>query len=336
MENYTVTGHIGEGAHGLVLRGKHHPTGREVALKKVKVRRLEDGIPISILRESKILKTVDCRYIVKLLDFFPQGLGFVLVFELMPSGLWEMLHDIDNPITPAQGKSYMQMLLLGLNYLHKHHIMHRDLKPANLLISFEGELKIADLGQARLVWTENKSENRPYTHQVATRWYRAPELLYGAKFYSQAVDLWAVGCILAEIIMKSPLFPGETDIEQLAMVISSLGTPTEESWPGLTALPDYNKIIFPESRRVPWETLVPDCPPDALSLIQCFLLYNADKRISAQEALNHSYFFTPPLACPLSEMPKPKDGHRNKFKDKEVRADVPIEELFKHLADFVP
>lgn len=81
------------------------------------------------------------------------------------------------------------------------------MKPANLLISFEGELKIADLGQARLVWTDTRGECRPYTHQVATRWYRAPELLYGARFYTQAVDLWAVGCILAEVIMKSPLFP---------------------------------------------------------------------------------------------------------------------------------
>ncbi|XP_069689197.1 cyclin-dependent kinase 20 [Periplaneta americana] len=328
MDHYKVVGKIGEGAHGLVLRGQHLDTGQEVALKKVLLKRLEDGIPNTVIREIKALQEVDCEYVVQLLDVFPQGLGFVFVFEFMPSGLWEMLRDAENPLTIPQIKTYMIMLLKGVAYLHEHSIMHRDLKPANLLISKEGVLKIADLGLGRMFWEEH---NRPYSHQVATRWYRAPELLYGARYYTEAVDLWAVGCILGELLTNSPLFPGETDIEQLAIVLKTLGTPTTETWPGLTELPDYNKITFPETRGVGWDQIFPDCSPEAIDLTKKFLLYNSDKRIKAKQALVHPYFFTPPLPCQLSNMPKPTDGHRQQFKSKEYDTEKPVQELFSDL-----
>ncbi|XP_069785359.1 cyclin-dependent kinase 20 isoform X2 [Narcine bancroftii] len=231
MERYSVLGRVGEGAHGIVFKGRHVETGETVALKKVALRKLEDGIPNQALREIKAVQEIeDNQYVVKLKDVFPHGTGFVLVFEYMFSDLSEVIRHSDRPLTESQVKGYMMMLLKGVAFCHENSIMHRDLKPANLLISSTGHLKIADFGLARVFSNEG---GRLYSHQVATRWYRAPELLYGARKYDEGVDIWAVGCIFGELLNNSPLFPGENDIEQLCCVLRVLGTPNEEIWPAL-------------------------------------------------------------------------------------------------------
>ncbi|XP_065341768.1 cyclin-dependent kinase 20-like [Cloeon dipterum] len=316
MEQYKVLGHIGEGAHGVVQRALHRPTGRDVALKKLYVRRPDEQVPIQILREIKLLQKVQCKHVIKLLEVLPQGICFVLVFEYMPTGLAEMIKDARAPLTEAQIKRYLEMLLQGVEYLHAQYIMHRDLKPANLLVSYKGVLKIADLGQARM-FDERATEERPYSHQVASRWYRAPELLYGAKVYTEAVDLWAVGCVFGEMITKAPIFRGESDIEQLCVVQKLMGTPSTKDWSQLESLPDYNKITFLPMKAVPFEQVIPRCSSSALDLAKRFLVYNPDARISAKAALEHKYFFSMPLPCPMPEMPKPFDGHREKINSKE-------------------
>lgn len=229
MDQYCILGRIGEGAHGIVFKAKHVETGEIVALKKVALRRLEDGIPNQALREIKALQEMeDNQYVVQLKAVFPHGAGFVLAFEFMLSDLAEVVRHAQRPLAQAQVKSYLQMLLKGVAFCHANNIVHRDLKPANLLISASGQLKIADFGLARVFSPDG---SRLYTHQVATRWYRAPELLYGARQYDQGVDLWAVGCILGELLNGSPLFPGENDIEQLCCVLRILGTPSPQVWP---------------------------------------------------------------------------------------------------------
>eukprot|EP00072_Mus_musculus_P043807 XP_006517096.1 PREDICTED: cyclin-dependent kinase 20 isoform X1 [Mus musculus] len=229
MDQYCILGRIGEGAHGIVFKAKHVETGEIVALKKVALRRLEDGIPNQALREIKALQEIeDSQYVVQLKAVFPHGAGFVLAFEFMLSDLAEVVRHAQRPLAPAQVKSYLQMLLKGVAFCHANNIVHRDLKPANLLISASGQLKIADFGLARVFSPDG---GRLYTHQVATRWYRAPELLYGARQYDQGVDLWAVGCIMGELLNGSPLFPGENDIEQLCCVLRILGTPSPRVWP---------------------------------------------------------------------------------------------------------
>uniref|UniRef100_A0A3P9JDA6 Cyclin-dependent kinase 20 n=1 Tax=Oryzias latipes TaxID=8090 RepID=A0A3P9JDA6_ORYLA len=308
MEQYSILGRIGEGAHGIVFKAKHVQTGETVALKKVALRKLEDGIPNQALREIKALQEIeDNQHVVKLKDVFPHGTGFVLVFNFMLSDLSEVIRNHQRHLTPAQVKGYMVMLLKGVAFLHQNNIMHRDLKPANLLISSSGHLKIADFGLARLFSYEGR---RLYSHQVATRWYRAPELLYGARRYDQGVDLWAVGCIFGELLNSSPLFPGENDIEQLCCVLRVLGTPTVDSWPEMLELPDYNKITFKENPAIPLEEIVPDTPPQAIHLLYRFLVYPSSQRCSASEALLHPYFFSCPLPAHHSELPIPHRGGR--------------------------
>ncbi|XP_032819314.2 cyclin-dependent kinase 20 [Petromyzon marinus] len=308
MEQYTILGRIGEGAHGIVFRAKHIESGETVALKKVALRRLEDGIPNQALREIKALEEIeDNPYVVKLRDVFPHGTGFVLAFEFMLSDLAEVIRDSERPLSQAHVKSYMSMLLKGVAFCHHNSIMHRDLKPANLLISSMGHLKIADFGLARVFSNDG---DRLYSHQVATRWYRAPELLYGARKYDEGVDLWAVGCILGELLNCSPLFPGENDIEQLCCVLRVLGTPNQHVWPEITELPDYNKIAFRENAALPLEEVVPDAPPEAVELLRRLLVYPSRQRIPASEALLHPYFFTAPLPAHHSELPIPQRGAR--------------------------
>ncbi|XP_060522700.1 cyclin-dependent kinase 20 isoform X2 [Cylas formicarius] len=179
-----------------------------------------------------------------------------------------------------------------------------DIKPGNLLISPCRVLKIADFGLARIY---DKDKRRLYSHQVATRWYRAPELLYGSRTYTNSVDLWSVGCILAEMINRAPLFPGESDIEQLAIVLNALGTPNERNWPGVKDLPDYNKIRFRESNARSWRIMIPKADEPTLELIKNLICYNDNNRLQAKQCLNHHFFAVEPKPAALYDMPNPEE-----------------------------
>lgn len=151
---------------------------------------------------------------IGLLDVFGYKSNVSLVFDFMDTDLEVIIKDNNIILTPANIKSYLVQTLKGLEYLHKNWILHRDLKPNNLLVNSEGIVKIGDFGLAKFYG----SPNRIYTHQVVTRWYRAPELLYGARQYSTGIDMWAVGCILAELLLRVPFLPGESDLDQLTKI----------------------------------------------------------------------------------------------------------------------
>lgn len=161
---------------------------------------------------------MDFRSFISDLNVFSDVFGYKsnvsLVFDFMDTDLEVVIKDNHIVLTPANTKSYMIQTLQGLEYLHKNWILHRDLKPNNLLISSEGVLKIGDFGLAKFYG----SPNRVNTHQVVTRWYRAPELLYGARLYATGIDMWAVGCILAELLLRIPFLPGESDLDQLTKI----------------------------------------------------------------------------------------------------------------------
>lgn len=200
---------------------------------------------------------------------------------------------------PADIKAWMAMTLRGLEFCHRNFMLHRDLKPNNLLIASDGQLKIADFGLAR----DFADPGHKMTCQVITRWYRPPELLFGCRYYSSAVDIWSVGCIFAELMLRTPYLPGESDMDQLKTIFRALGTPTEEDWPGHTKLPDYVPVgQFP---RTPLRDLFTAASGDTLNLLSRFLVYEPRRRINARDALNHAYFFALPHPSHPSKLPKP-------------------------------
>ncbi|KAG0002170.1 cyclin-dependent serine/threonine protein kinase [Modicella reniformis] len=179
----------------------------------------------------------------------------------------------------------MYQLLKGVAYCHEHRVLHRDLKPQNLLINKKGDLKLGDFGLARAFGIPVRS----YSHEVVTLWYRAPDVLMGSKQYSTSIDIWSSGCIFAEMASGRPLFTGSSVRDQLLKIFKILGTPTEESWTGVSTLPEY-RPDFPTFKPIPLETLVPKLDADGIDLLNRLLTYDPDKRISAEEALAHPYF----------------------------------------------
>ena len=159
-----------------------------------------------------------------------------LVFEFVDKDLKRYMEACNGPLDPRLIKSYTLQMLRGLDYCHTRGIMHRDLKPQNILVNREGQLKIADFGLARAF----VPPIRAFTHEVVTLWYRPPEILLGQKVYALPVDMWAVGTILAEMVTKRPLFPGDCEIDEVFKIFRVLGTPDETSWPGVTELRDWN------------------------------------------------------------------------------------------------
>ncbi|XP_050301107.1 cyclin-dependent kinase 20-like isoform X2 [Anthonomus grandis grandis] len=284
MESYKITGRAGEGAHGCVYKGLDKRSDKIVALKKISIN-TELGIPKNTVREMCALRALKAKNIVKLFEITSMGSSVVFIMEFLPCSLQEILKT--TKLSVPQTKSYSKMILNGVDFMHSNHIMHRDIKPANLLISPKKILKIADFGLARIY---NQQEPlRQYSHQVATRWYRAPELLYGSRTYTPSVDVWSVGCIIAEMINTTPLFPGETDIEQLAIVLSTLGTPTKESWPDLPQLPDYNKISFISSPGKPWKRIIPGADSSTLDLLKKIIIYDGRRRPTAKQVYGNLF-----------------------------------------------
>lgn len=169
-------------------------------------------------------------------------------------------------------------MIKGVEYCHGRRILHRDLKPQNLLIDETRNLKLADFGLARAFGIPL----RVYTHEVVTLWYRAPEILMGSRHYSTAVDIWSIGCIFAEMVLKRPLFPGDSEIDELYRIFRLRGTPTEENWPGITDLKDW-KPNFPVWHRQPLEKTVPTLCPEGVDLLHQMIEYDPARRISAKK-----------------------------------------------------
>ena len=155
--------------------------------------------------------------------------------------------------------------------------------------------------------------------------------MYGSRNYTEAVDLWSVGCIFGELLNNSPIFPGENDIDQLGIVIRILGSPSEKVWPGVNELPDFSKITFPDTKPIDLESIVPDATPEAVDLFKQFVKYDSAKRMSAKNALQHEYFSSSPLAATLAEMPNPKEKRGSNQSKPEIQAEVSFNEMFADL-----
>uniref|UniRef100_A0A671L5X2 Cyclin-dependent kinase 7 n=1 Tax=Sinocyclocheilus anshuiensis TaxID=1608454 RepID=A0A671L5X2_9TELE len=286
-KRYEKLDFLGEGQFATVYKARDKATHTIVAIKKIKVgHRIEakDGINRTALREIKLLQDM---------MFIPPNCLVIALKTLYINNL---------VLTPANIKAYILMTLQGLEYMHNHWILHRDLKPNNLLLDENGVLKLADFGLAKAFG----SPNRVYTHQVVTRWYRAPELLFGARMYGVGVDMWAVGCILAELLLRVPFLAGDSDLDQLTKIFEALGTPTEETWPGMSSLPDY--VSFKPFPGTPLEHIFSAAGDDLLELLKGLFTFNPCTRTTASQALKMRYFSNRPGPTPGPQLPRPNSS----------------------------
>ena len=347
VQAYEVSVKLGQGTFGEVKQGKQISTGRSVALKKVTIYDAKDGLPITALREIKLLKALKHPHIVPVIDmaYRPpterRKMGEVYMVEPY------MDHDLngllDNPsvqLPMNQIKLYMRELLEGMLYLHKNRIMHRDMKAANLLIDNQGQLQIADFGLARPFHDPDEAwrsrgwvGSHNYTEMVVTRWYRPPELLVGQRNYGPPIDMWGVGCILAEMITRKPIFKGTSEINQLELISALCGSPNDDNFPGWSKLPgvknatpsgrpDNNPNVlgrhdfgrYPRVIRQHFTTVI-DCGRECADLIDRLLVLDPSKRLTAAEALEHEWFWTKPYPADPASLPKylpSKEIDRNK------------------------
>lgn len=284
MERYQKLEKIGEGTYGVVYKARDRESAETIALKKIRLEQEDEGVPSTAIREISILKELTHANVVGFKDVVHQDNKLYLVFEYLDQDLKRYMDSVLS-LPPLLVKSFLFQLINGIAYCHSHRILHRDLKPQNLLIDRHGALKLADFGLARAFGIPV----RHYTHEVVTLWYRAPEILLGARKYSTPVDIWSIGCIFAEMVSRAPLFPGDSEIDQLHKIFMALGTPSEEMWPGVKELPDY-KDTFPNWPRRSIADTVPKLDPLGHDLLGKMLTYEPSHRISAADALNHPYF----------------------------------------------
>ncbi|KAJ1864840.1 Cyclin-dependent kinase catalytic subunit [Coemansia sp. RSA 989] len=285
-ERYLKLDKVGEGTYGVVYKARDLQSGKTVAMKKIRLEVDDEGVPSTAIREISLLKELQHENIVKLLDIVYNDAKLYLVFEFLDLDLKKYMDSVGpTGLSPAQVKSYMHQLVKGIAFCHSHRTLHRDLKPQNLLIDQSGMLKIADFGLGRAFGVPL----RVYTHEVVTLWYRSPEILLGSRHYSIGMDMWSVGCIFAEMVLRKPLFPGDSEIDEIFKIFRILGTPTEEIWPDFTHLPDYKKS-FPKWQAKDLSKLIPKLDADGIDLLKRMLTYDPAHRISAKQALAHPYF----------------------------------------------
>ncbi|KAL9328885.1 hypothetical protein ACSQ67_003888 [Phaseolus vulgaris] len=284
---------IDEGTYGVVYRARDKKTGEIVALKKVKMEKEKEGFPLTSLREINILLSFHHPSIVDVKEVVVGSSldSIFMVMEYMEHDLKGLMEAMKQPFSQSEVKCLMIQLLEGVKYLHDNWVLHRDLKTSNLLLNNRGELKICDFGLAR----QYGSPLKPYTHLVVTLWYRAPELLLGSKQYSTAIDMWSLGCIMAELLSKEPLFNGRTEFDQLDKIFRILGTPNEAIWPGFSKLPGV-KVNFVKHQ-------LPALGGSGFDLLNKLLTYDPEKRITAEAALNHEWFREVPLPKSKEFMP---------------------------------
>lgn len=265
MDDFIKIEKIGEGTYGVVYKAKNKKTNQFVAMKKIRLDSEEEGVPSTSIREISLLKELQHPNVVKLESIIMDEGKIYLIFEFLSMDLKKYLDLIpsDKFMEPSLVKSYLFQIVMAMLFCHKRRIIHRDLKPQNLLIDGNGTIKLADFGLARALCVPV----RVYTHEVVTLWYRAPEVLLGATRYALPVDMWSIGCIFAEMATKRPLFRGDSEIDELFRIFRTLSTPTDETWPGVSKLPDY-KSSFPSWKSNTLASSVKNLDDDGLELLQ--------------------------------------------------------------------
>lgn len=283
MERYKIIKEVGNGTFGSVWRALNKQTGEVVAIKKMKKKYYSWEECIN-LREVKSLRKMSHPNIVKLKEVIRENDILYFVFEYMECNLYQLMKDRSKPFTEAEVRNWCFQVFQGLSYMQLRGYFHRDLKPENLLVS-KDLIKIADFGLAREI-----NSQPPYTEYVSTRWYRAPEVLLQSPAYGSAVDMWAMGAIMAELFTLRPLFPGSSEADEIYKICCVLGSPTEIEWAEGLDLANTINYQFPQIAGVPLSVLMPHVGEDAINLITSLCSWDPCKRPTAVEVLQHPFF----------------------------------------------
>lgn len=288
---YTDLQYVGEGAYGMVVSAKDNKSQTKVAIKKISPFEHQTYCQRT-LREIKILNRFKHENIIDIRDILRAPTietlkDVYIVQSLMETDLYKLLKT--QRLSNDHVCYFLYQILRGLKYIHSANVLHRDLKPSNLLLNTTCDLKICDFGLARVADPDHDHTGF-LTEYVATRWYRAPEIMLNSKGYTQSIDMWSVGCILAEMLSNRPIFPGKHYLDQLNHILGVLGSPSQD---------DLNCIINDKARcyiqslpfkpKIPWDRMYSNADPKALDLLEKMLSFNPRKRILVEDALSHPY-----------------------------------------------
>ncbi|KAI8872660.1 cyclin-dependent protein kinase [Ramicandelaber brevisporus] len=320
MDKYDKLEKLGEGTYATVFRGRIKSTGEMVALKEITLDP-EEGAPSTAIREISLMRELRHTNIVRLVDTVHTETILMLVFECLDMDLKKFM-ELNGRQKPPKTQStdpqqlqvqqtrqpkfdslyhgphihpgalhvnivkhFMYQLLRGIAFCHERRVLHRDLKPQNLLIRLEGyELKIGDFGLARAFGIPVHS----FSSEVVTLWYRPPDVLLGSKNYTTSIDIWSVGCIMAELFTGRPLFPGSNTDDQLNRIFRVMGTPNELSWPGIGDYPGWKEFAVQQPTTL--NAVLPMIDADGMDLLKRMLQYQPQNRITARDAMNHGWF----------------------------------------------
>ncbi|XP_025026934.1 serine/threonine-protein kinase ICK isoform X1 [Python bivittatus] len=284
MNRYTTIKQLGDGTYGSVLLGRSIESGELIAIKRMK-RKFYSWEECMNLREVKSLKKLNHANVVKLKEVIRENDNLYFVFEYMKENLYQLMKERNKLFPESTVRNIMYQILQGLAFIHKHGFFHRDLKPENLLCMGPELVKIADFGLAREI-----RSRPPYTDYVSTRWYRAPEVLLRSTNYSSPIDIWAVGCIMAEVYTLRPLFPGASEIDTIFKICQVLGTPKKNDWPEGYQLAGTMHFRWPQCVPNNLKTLIPNASSEAIQLMRDMLQWDPKKRPTASQALRYPYF----------------------------------------------
>ncbi|CAG9767372.1 unnamed protein product [Ceutorhynchus assimilis] len=287
MEKYEQIAVVGEGSYGLVMKCRHKETDQIVAVKKFLETEEDATIRKLALREIRMLKRLKHENLVTMIEVFRFRKRFYIVFEFLAGTVLDELEKMPGGLGEERTRERIYQVCRAINYCHSNNIMHRDVKPENILVSSLGVVKLCDFGFSRLV----SSNGEPCTEYVATRWYRAPELLVGEPVYGASVDIWAIGCLFAEMITGDPLFPGESDIDQLYLIVRMLGKPCIRHQHLMAKNTQLRPMIkTPSQDTLGFYKVFPTWPLIAIDFLHSCTRMDPHERLSAEELLKHAFF----------------------------------------------